>query len=122
MTDKKQITTVSNGLLVRAPAKINLSLLVAGKRPDGFHEIETVMAKVDFFDEILIEQGQKNGIELLCRGPCWAPEGKENDLPIGRGCFRLSRLFVVAFLMKLFRYLLNIGRILTKYTTKSSVL
>jgi len=78
MTDKKQITTVSNGLLVRAPAKINLSLLIAGKRPDGFHEIETVMAKVDFYDEILIEPGQKAGIKLLCRGPHWAPEGKNN--------------------------------------------
>ena len=78
MTDKKQITTVSNGLLVRAPAKINLSLLVAGKRPDGFHDIETVMAKVNFYDEILIEPGEKAGIELVCKGPHWAPEGKGN--------------------------------------------
>jgi len=78
MTDKKQITTVSNGLLVRAPAKINLSLLVAGKRPDGFHDIETVMAKVNFYDEILIEPGEKSGIELVCKGPHWAPEGKDN--------------------------------------------
>jgi len=78
MVDKKQITTVGDGLLVLAPAKINLSLLVAGKRPDGFHEIETVMAKVNFFDEILIQQGQKSGIELLCKGPQWAPQGKEN--------------------------------------------
>jgi len=54
MSDKNQFETVSNGLLVRAPAKINLSLLIAGKRPDGFHEIETVMAKVNFYDEILI--------------------------------------------------------------------
>ena len=78
MTDKKQITTVSNGLLVRAPAKINLSLLIASKRPDGFHEIETVMAKVDFFDEILIEPGLKAGIELVCKGPYPAPQGNEN--------------------------------------------
>ena len=78
MVDKEQITTVSNGLLVRAPAKINLSLLIAGKRPDGFHEIETVMAKVNFFDEILIQQGQKAGIELICKGSHWAPQGKEN--------------------------------------------
>ena len=78
MVDKEQTTTVSNGLLVRAPAKINLTLLIASKRPDGFHEIETVMAKVDFFDEILIQQGRKAGIELICRGPHWAPKGKEN--------------------------------------------
>jgi 4-diphosphocytidyl-2-C-methyl-D-erythritol kinase len=78
MVDREQITTVDEGLLVLAPAKINLSLLIAGKRPDGFHEIETVMAKVDFFDEILIQQGQKSGIELVCEGPNWAPRGKEN--------------------------------------------
>jgi len=78
MDSKEQITTVGEGLLVRAPAKINLSLLVAGKRPDGFHEIETVMAKVDWFDEILIQRGQKAGIELVCTGPYWVPEGEEN--------------------------------------------
>jgi hypothetical protein len=35
MVDKEQITTVDEGLLVLAPAKINLSLLIAGKRPDS---------------------------------------------------------------------------------------
>ena len=64
--------------MVRAPAKINLSLLVAGMRDDGFHEIETLMAKVTLFDEVLIEQGAKEGIELVCRGPCWAPLAQEN--------------------------------------------
>ena len=78
MSGKEQFETVGEGLLVRAPAKINLSLLIAGKRPDGFHEIETVMAKVNFYDEILIEPGQKAGIELVCKGPHWAPEGKDN--------------------------------------------
>lgn len=78
MVCKEQITEVGSGLLVRAPAKINLSLLIAGKRPDGFHEIETIMAKVDFFDEILIRQGAQSGIELICTGPQWAPQGKDN--------------------------------------------
>ena len=78
MVDKEQFETLGDGLLVRAPAKINLSLLVAGKRPDGFHELETVMAKINWYDEILIEPGQKAGIELVCQGPHWAPEGQEN--------------------------------------------
>jgi 4-diphosphocytidyl-2-C-methyl-D-erythritol kinase len=73
-----QFEILGDGLLVRAPAKINLSLLVDGKRPDGFHEIETIMAKVDFFDELLIQEGKKTGIDLICSGPNWAPEGKEN--------------------------------------------
>src|SRR4030042_609079 len=78
MTDKDQFETIGDGLLVRAPAKINLSLLIAGKRPDGFHELETIVAKVNWYDEILIQQGRKAGIELICTGPNWAPEGEEN--------------------------------------------
>jgi len=78
MVDKEQFETVGYGLLVRAPAKINLSLLVAGKRPDGFHELETIMAKVNWYDEILIEPSQKADIELVCNGPQWAPAGEEN--------------------------------------------
>ena len=78
MSYKKQLETLDDGLLVRAPAKINLSLLIAGKRPDGFHEIETIMAKINYHDEILIQPGGKGGIDLICQGPCWAPDGPEN--------------------------------------------
>jgi 4-diphosphocytidyl-2-C-methyl-D-erythritol kinase len=78
MEHKEQFETVGHGLLVRAPAKINLSLLVAGKRPDGYHELETIMAKVNWYDEILIEPGLKADIELVCKGPQWAPAGEEN--------------------------------------------
>jgi 4-diphosphocytidyl-2-C-methyl-D-erythritol kinase len=88
MTDKDQFETIGDGLLVRAPAKINLSLLIAGKRPDGFHELETIMAKVNFYDEILIQQGQKTGIELICDGPQWAPEGEENLI------YKTAKLFM----------------------------
>ncbi|MHC4215484.1 MAG: 4-(cytidine 5'-diphospho)-2-C-methyl-D-erythritol kinase [Planctomycetota bacterium] len=74
----EQFSRVGNGLLVRAPAKINLSLLVAGKRPDGFHEIETVMAKIDLYDELLFETGHTDGIELVCKGRYPVPQGKDN--------------------------------------------
>jgi len=36
------------------------------------------MAKITWYDEIFIEPGQKIGIELVCRGPRWAPEGEKN--------------------------------------------
>ncbi|MBN2271030.1 MAG: 4-(cytidine 5'-diphospho)-2-C-methyl-D-erythritol kinase [Sedimentisphaerales bacterium] len=78
MDHKEQFETVGDGLLVRAPAKINLSLLVAGKRPDGFHNLETVMAKVNYYDEILIEANPENDLALVCEGPEWAPDGPEN--------------------------------------------
>lgn len=78
MGQKKQIQKTSKGIEVLAPAKINLSLLIAGKRPDGFHNIETIMAKLAWYDRIIIERGKKEGIELFCKGPQWAPEGEEN--------------------------------------------
>jgi 4-diphosphocytidyl-2-C-methyl-D-erythritol kinase len=78
MDGREQITTVDDGLLVLAPAKINLSLLIAGKRPDGFHEIETIMAKINWYDEVLIQPGRRAGIELICEGPQWAPSGEDN--------------------------------------------
>jgi len=75
---KDQFTEVAGNLLIRAPAKLNLSLLIAGKRPDGYHEIETVMAKVDWYDQLLFEPARHDRIELVCKGPRWAPEGEEN--------------------------------------------
>jgi len=78
MDHKEQFETVGNGLLVRAPAKINLSLLVAGKRVDGFHELETIMAKINYYDELLIEPNPQGDIALVCQGPEWAPEGPDN--------------------------------------------
>ena len=78
MDSREQITVVGDDLLVLAPAKINLSLLIAGKRPDGFHEIETVMAKIDWYDEVLLQPAGRTGIEFICDGPQWAPPGKDN--------------------------------------------
>lgn len=78
MDNKEQITHVGNGLLIMAPAKINLSLLIAGKRPDGFHEIETIMAKINWYDEIFIEKAKEPGINLVCKGQFWVPQGEDN--------------------------------------------
>jgi len=78
MADARQFERVGDTLLVRAPAKLNLSLLIAGKRPDGFHEIETVMAKIDWYDEIRIEPAREAGIEFVCEGPRWAPNDRTN--------------------------------------------
>jgi len=77
-TTLEQYEHTEKGLLIRAPGKINLSLLITGKRPDGFHGIETVMAKINWYDELLFEHGAKSGFELVCKGPHWAPEGPDN--------------------------------------------
>ena len=53
-----------------APCKINLFLEVLGRRPDGFHEIETVMTTVNLFDTLQIDcQSDPGGIDLQVVGP-----------------------------------------------------
>jgi len=74
----KQFEKIDDGLVVRAPAKINISLLVAGKREDGFHEIETIMSKIDLYDDLLFETGSGSGIELVCHGRYKVSCGEDN--------------------------------------------
>src|SRR6476469_7255926 len=63
---------------VMAPAKINLSLKVLGRRTDRFHEIETFIAPISLCDEIKIEQRSgKQQIALRCDDPS-VPKGDDN--------------------------------------------
>ena len=48
-----------------SPCKVNLLLNILGKRPDGFHELETVMYPIPVFDRLSFSRGGK-GIELTC--------------------------------------------------------
>ena len=53
---------------ILAPAKINLSLRILNRRPDGFHEIETLIASVSLYDKIDIEK-QNRWIDFSCDDP-----------------------------------------------------
>ena len=39
---------------ILAPAKVNLGLAILGKRPAGYHNIDTILAMIDLFDEITL--------------------------------------------------------------------
>ena len=52
---------------VLAPAKINLTLCVLGKRLDGYHELESVMQKLTLADTLYIEEA--SGLEFACSEP-----------------------------------------------------
>jgi len=56
-------------ITLTAPAKINLSLRILGKRPDGFHELETLMVPIGLADEIEIVHSPGHGISLTCNDP-----------------------------------------------------
>jgi 4-diphosphocytidyl-2-C-methyl-D-erythritol kinase len=62
---------------LRAPAKINLSFKILGRRADGFHEIETLMAPVSLFDVITLTPSDGRGIEFICDDPT-LPRGDDN--------------------------------------------
>jgi len=60
---------------LRAFAKVNYALEVRGRRPDGYHDIRSVMQSVSLADEVEIERGGE-GLELLVE-----PEGTEIGPP-----------------------------------------
>ena len=71
---------------IRAPAKINLTLRVVGKRADGYHLLDTLMVPVSLYDEIEIRQARRAAsrqsvppapIEVRCSHP-QAPLGQDN--------------------------------------------
>src|SRR6266568_7820120 len=61
---------------VFAPAKINLSLKILGRRGDDFHEIETLIVPISLCDEMKIEKNE-GGIEFHCDDSS-VPKGDDN--------------------------------------------
>ena len=59
-------------LTIKAPAKLNLTLEVLGKRPDGFHEIRSVLQAIDLCDTLHFEAGE--GISFRCDMEGWSAE------------------------------------------------
>lgn len=49
-----------------ASAKINLSLSIRRKRPDGFHEIESLMVPISLADTLTLEACDEPGIAFTC--------------------------------------------------------
>jgi 4-diphosphocytidyl-2-C-methyl-D-erythritol kinase len=48
---------MTSALRLEAPAKLNLSLSVTGRRPDGFHELDGTSALIDLADRLLLMPG-----------------------------------------------------------------
>lgn len=55
---------MTGALRLPAPAKVNLALRVLGRRPDGFHELETIFQAIDLQDELVIAPGTAPGVTL----------------------------------------------------------
>jgi 4-diphosphocytidyl-2-C-methyl-D-erythritol kinase len=59
-----------NLITVKAPAKINLTLEVLGKRPDGYHEIRSIFQAIAFYDTLTFNSTP--GVSISCDLPEWS--------------------------------------------------
>lgn len=56
-------------LSLRSPAKLNLFLQVVNKRPDGYHNLETVFERIDLFDDLKLTLNSSGDIRVFCDHP-----------------------------------------------------
>ncbi len=70
---------------IQSPAKINLFLEVCSKRPDGYHNLNTLMCCIGLYDTVRLSFGQKK-ISIHCTHPD-VPENETNL------AWRAARLF-----------------------------
>jgi 4-diphosphocytidyl-2-C-methyl-D-erythritol kinase len=66
-----------DAVVVAAPAKINLFLEILHKRPDGYHDLESLMVTVDLFDTLELRSEPNGTIDLTC-DPASFSSGPDN--------------------------------------------
>ena len=74
---------------LRCPAKLNLFLEILGRRPDGYHELSTVMAPVGLYDTLTLTPARRFTLEV--EGPplpgtntvekAWAAVARRRKIP-----------------------------------------
>ncbi|MDR1308127.1 MAG: 4-(cytidine 5'-diphospho)-2-C-methyl-D-erythritol kinase [Treponema sp.] len=87
------IQSIAKGKYIcKAPGKINLHLLIGERRPDGFHNLESVFAALDFADTLVFSLSGEAGktvlsmkaedpfLELIRRGQVFEPIAAEKNL------------------------------------------
>ena len=90
------MTNTTNGAIrIRVFAKINLFLRIVGKRPDHFHEIDTLMHPIGLWDELEVQalpevHAPASGLSLECEGVDLADPEKNT---VGQMYFLMKKRF-----------------------------
>lgn len=63
------IRLTEDRVFLRTPAKVNLFLEVLHKRPDGYHELATLMLAVSLYDTLEIRESAGHEVRLECDSP-----------------------------------------------------
>ncbi len=62
------------GLLARAPAKLNLTLHVGPVGSDGFHPLDSIVAKISVYDELTVTARPDGRLTLRCPSEAAGPD------------------------------------------------
>ena len=54
-------------IVIQTPAKLNLFFEVLGKRSDGYHEIETLMCPIGWYDTLCFREVASEELDLECQ-------------------------------------------------------
>ncbi|MCD6378199.1 MAG: 4-(cytidine 5'-diphospho)-2-C-methyl-D-erythritol kinase [Planctomycetes bacterium] len=68
LTTMPQFERTDAGLICRAPAKINLYLKILGRDREGYHLLDSAVAKITLYDEIHILPRDDGQVRLFCSG------------------------------------------------------
>jgi len=71
------VSAAAGELTEFAPAKVNLTLHVLGRRPDGYHEIESLVAFAGIGDRLTFRPGER--LELAVEGPTGGAAGPSDE-------------------------------------------
>lgn len=77
---RQQVSSAPAVVRLSAPAKVNFTLRVIGKRGDGYHLLDSIVAPIGLFDRVTVrvERAGKPYISLRCTPLDAAPEGSDN--------------------------------------------
>lgn len=76
ITAAASAVTPTGQLTLPAPAKLNLFLHITGRRPDGYHLLQTLFQILDYGDELHFSADHSGDIRLSCNDP--QLEGSDN--------------------------------------------
>lgn len=78
-------TTTVGDMILQAQAKLNLTLEILGKRPDGYHDIESVVQSIDLCDRISLKTCPPVRVRRGCEGIDVKVTCNDTSIPRGRG-------------------------------------
>ena len=76
-------------VVARAPAKVNLTLAVGARRPDGYHEVDTVLLALPLGDRLTVAARAEPGVALRVSGPAAAGVPADGSNLVVRAAERL---------------------------------